>query len=75
MTGMHEQRSLEVIADVDYLIFIHDGVSKGTINELNLYKKTNKPYHYEVLDVDNFATNEGFNIKDMWDMKDNNFTL
>lgn len=51
LAGAFEQRCKEVIEASDFIIFIHDGKSKGTINELNLYKKTGKPYHYEVLEV------------------------
>ena len=69
LRGMFEQRSKEVIAEVDYLIFIHDGKSKGTENELNLYKKTGKPYHYEILEQTQYDRSVGFNIKDDWDFK------
>jgi len=66
LRGMFEQRSKEIIAEVDYLIFIHDGISKGTFNEITLYKKTGKPYHYEVLEQTKYDRSVGFNIVDDW---------
>ena len=32
LQGMFEQRCKEVIEEVDYLIFVHDGKSRGTYN-------------------------------------------
>jgi hypothetical protein len=69
LRGMFEQRSKEVIAEVDFLICIHDGKSKGTANELDMYKKTGKPYHYEILEQTEYDRSVGFNIEDVWDFK------
>lgn len=66
LRGAFEQRSKEVIAEVDYLIFIHDGISKGTRNELSLYQATGKPYHYQVLKPTPFDRSVGFNISKDW---------
>src|SRR6056297_459240 len=50
--GAYHYRSLAVIKECDHAIFIHDGKSKGTNNELIIAKKLNKPYTYhEVQDV------------------------
>ena len=80
LRGAFEQRSKEVIQEVDYLIFIHDGISKGTKNEFALYKQTGKPYHYEVLKPTEFDRSVGFNIKKDWtfdfnEEKDNDIDL
>jgi len=70
LRGMFEQRSKEIISEVDFMIFIHDGKSKGTENELILYKKTRKPYHYEVLEPTQYDRSVGFNIIDEWGCKE-----
>jgi poly-D-alanine transfer protein DltD len=66
LRGAFEQRSKEIISESDYLIVIHDGTSKGTENELKLVKKSNKPYHYEVLEKSQYTRSVGFNIKKDW---------
>ena len=48
--GAYEHRSDDVIKASDFILLIHDGVSKGTSNELERVKKFGKPYRYEVLD-------------------------
>lgn len=67
LRGMIEQRSKEIIAESDYLVIIHDGVSQGTANEKILAKKANKPFYYEILEPTKFDRFVGFNIKDEWD--------
>ena len=50
--GAYAYRSVNVIKECDYCIFIHDGESKGTLNELELAKKLKKPYsYYEIKDI------------------------
>ena len=71
LRGAFEQRSIEVISEADYMLFIHDGQSKGTANEIEVCKKLNKPYELHVIEVDNLAKNVGFNISQEWNKKNN----
>lgn len=48
--GAYEHRSDDVIKAADFVLLIHDGVSKGTKNELERVKHFKKPYRYEVLE-------------------------
>ena len=73
LRGAFEQRSKEITADADYFIILHDGVSKGTANELALVQKTGKPFHYEVLEPSKHSRSVGFNVKDDWDIKENDW--
>lgn len=50
--GAYHERSKEVILASDKVLLIHDGVSHGTRNELELVKKLRKPYRYETLEPD-----------------------
>ena len=47
--GMHHWRSVSVLDDSDTAIFLHDGTSQGTSNELALAIKTGAPHEYYVL--------------------------
>jgi hypothetical protein len=51
MGGAYDHRSKKVLKDSDFVVFIHDGKSKGTANELKLTEKVGKPYKYYKLDV------------------------
>ena len=42
--GMYHHRSLAVLNDCDYVLFIYDGKSKGTKNEIELAQKLDKKY-------------------------------
>jgi len=44
--GAFERRSKEILKESDFILLIHDGVSKGTTHELELIKKMNKPFKY-----------------------------
>ena len=66
LRGAFEQRSKEIVADADYFIILHDGKSKGTLNEKILVEKTGKPFHYEILEPTQFDRSVGFNIKTDW---------
>lgn len=44
--GKYDHRSKAVLNDCDFVIIIHDGISKGTTNELNIAIKMNIPYEY-----------------------------
>lgn len=41
-----DKRSKQIIDSSTFLLVIHDGVSKGTLHEIELLKKFNKPYNY-----------------------------
>lgn len=47
--GAFEHRSDAVIQASDRILLIHDGVSKGTANELKRTEKLGKPYTYVTL--------------------------
>ena len=48
--GMYHWRSKAVLEDSETAIFLHDGVSQGTANELELAKKLKLPFRCFVLD-------------------------
>lgn len=73
LRGAFEQRSKEIIADADFFIIIHDGESKGTLNEKKLVEKSNKPFHYEIIEQSPYNRSVGFNIKKDWDVKNNDW--
>lgn len=50
LAGAFEWRSKKVLNDCDHCIFIHDGVSKGTSNELVMAVKMGVPFTYYVYD-------------------------
>ena len=54
-TGKFHHRSCDVINDSDFCIFIHDGISQGTSNELALAKKFKKPHTYYKLESGKFV--------------------
>ena len=47
--GKYEHRSIAVLNDCDFCVFLHDGKSKGTRNELELARKMGIPYSYYIL--------------------------
>jgi len=50
LRGAFEHRSSDVIKYADHVVLIHDGVSKGTSNELTQCKKMNREYTYLTLE-------------------------
>ena len=70
LRGAFEQRSKEIIVEADEFLVIHDGESKGTANELQLVKKSAKPYVYEILEKAEFQKSVGFNVKEDWGIED-----
>ena len=61
--GMFNKRSLGVIESSDYSIVFHDGVSKGTSNEVKLLQKLKKQYDYYKFDKeDDWTTYSDFEI-------------
>ncbi len=47
--GMYDHRSRAILSDCDHCLLIHDGISKGTRNELKLVKKMQIPHNYIVM--------------------------
>ena len=66
LRGAFEHRSKDVLKDGDRAIFIHDGKSKGTANELKLAEKMNVAYTYHELEKTNFKNSVGFEITQDW---------
>ncbi|WP_319408789.1 hypothetical protein [uncultured Desulfosarcina sp.] len=66
LRGAFEHRSLDVLNDGDRAIFIHDGRSKGTANELILAKKMNVPYTFHELEKTEYKSSVGFEITQDW---------
>jgi len=67
LRGAFEHRSKDVLMDSDHSIFIHDGESKGTSNELKLSKKMKVPYTYHQLKPALYDVSVGFDIETDWD--------
>jgi len=65
--GAFEHRSKGVLLDCDYAIFIHDGKSVGTTNELRLAEKMKKPHTIHVLEPSPYKASVGFGIDEDWD--------
>jgi len=60
--GAHQLRSEEVIKSSDFILLIHDGISKGTQNELDTTIKFCKPYKYIVKSLENSNATTNFKI-------------
>jgi len=56
--GAWWHRSEHIIASADFVLLIHDGISKGTKNELVQTIKNKKPYKYLVLEKTSALENE-----------------
>jgi len=63
-----ERRSKAVLQDADRAIFIHDGKSKGTSNELVLAKKMKMEHTYHQIDIAEHESSVGFPIEEEWDV-------
>jgi len=67
LRGAFEHRSKDVLRDADRALFIHDGKSKGTSNELRLAIKMGIPNDFYQLDPQPFKTSIGFDVDaDEW---------
>ena len=66
LRGAFEHRSRDVLKDGDRAIFIHDGKSKGTANEVRLAKKMGVPYAYHELEPTEYKRSVGFEIAQDW---------
>ncbi len=53
--GKYERRSINILKQSDYALFIHDGNSKGTINELEIAKKMKVKYDYNLIEYSDEA--------------------
>lgn len=67
LRGAFHNRSKDVLNDSDFSVFIHDGESKGTLNEMKLAKKFNKSYTYHELKPPKHDKSVGFDIDVDWD--------
>ncbi len=56
--GKFHHRSVAVFNDCDFCVFIHDGVSKGCHNELELARKMDIPHTYYLLQEGNVVQPE-----------------
>lgn len=66
LRGAFEHRSKAVLQDAERAVFIHDGKSKGTANELKLAVKLKIPHRAYVLEQQEHKTSVGFEINDEW---------
>jgi hypothetical protein len=44
--GKYDHRSIDVLKECDRCLFIHDGKSQGTLNEIEVCRRFGKPYDY-----------------------------
>ena len=65
--GAFERRSKAVLESADHSIFIHNGKSKGTLNEIKLAKKMGLPMTGYKLAPAEFEQSVGFPIEVNWD--------
>ena len=66
LRGAFERRSKDVLRDSDYAIFIHDGSSKGTHNEILLAEKMGIPHSVHELNRTPFRSSVGFPVDEEW---------
>ena len=59
--GKYEHRSKAILKETDFCIFIHDGKSKGTSNEIKMCEKLGVEYKYHKLSDSEFVNEFGFN--------------
>lgn len=64
--GKYEHRSIEILKQCEFAIFIDDGQSKGTLNELAIAKKIRKRYEYIKLDYHDEADLNWDELKFEW---------
>ena len=66
LRGAFEHRSKDVLKDADRAIFIHDGKSKGTQNEMALAEKMSIPYTKHQIGPTPYKSSVGFEITELW---------
>lgn len=71
--GAFYNRSKAIIEDADYIIFIHDGKSRGTQNELSLARKFGKLYIYYIIDEKEYKQDSTPKTEESWEWIDNGF--
>lgn len=64
--GAFEHRGKAILQSSDHCLFIHDGKSRGTLNEMNIAKALEHPYTYHCLDFSSEPSNTGFDVTDEW---------
>ena len=69
LRGAFERRSKEILRDCDFSVFIHDGRSKGTANEISLAEKMGNEHSSYVLDVTKYKSSVGFEIDTAWELE------
>lgn len=69
LRGAFEHRSRDVLKDGDRAIFIHDGKSKGTSNEVKLARKMNVPYTFHEVKQTEHKSSVGFEITKDWGLE------
>lgn len=66
LRGAFERRSKAVLRDAGFAVFIHDGKSKGTSNEITLAEKMNIPHAVYHLPETPYQHSVGFEIEQPW---------
>jgi len=69
LRGAFEHRSKDVLRDSDHALFIHDGESRGTANEIAMAKKMGQPLTCHVLDHTPHDSSVGFTDSLDWRME------
>ncbi len=64
--GKYEHRSIEILKQCEFAIFIHDGQSKGTLNEIAISKNMRKRNEYIKLDYHDEADLNWDELKFEW---------
>lgn len=67
LRGAFEKRSKAVLKDSDYGIFIHDGKSVGTSNEIKLAVKMGLEHVVHTLEITKYKHSTGFTIDKEWE--------
>ena len=70
LRGAFEHRSKDVLKEATHSIFIHDGKSRGTANEMVLCKKMGLPMTVHELKQTPYNASVGFEIEQEWDMEE-----
>ena len=68
LRGAFEHRSKDVLGESDHSIFIHDGKSKDTMNELKLAQKMNIPTTLYTIEPTAHKSSVGFPVDGEWDL-------
>ena len=64
--GAFEHRSIASLKGAERAVFIHDGVSRGTANELKLARKMGIPYSLYTMKPTKHNSVMGFEIEEEW---------